>query len=252
MLIIPAIDLKSGGVVRLAQGDFKRETKYANEPWVWAKQWEDQGAQWIHVVDLDGAKTGHPVHLEALRKIVKTVNIAIEFGGGLRNLESARQALDAGAKRIVIGTKALEESFLKTLISSFGSQIAVGLDIREGKIQTEGWLSKVETNSLESTCSRFETCGVKTLVFTDTARDGMLEGPNLELLSKVHQMTSVKLILSGGISKLSDLEQLATLKLNHLEGVIIGRALYENKISLREAIQKFQCKKIVPSSTRHT
>ena len=242
MLIIPAIDLKDGMVVRLTQGAFDAQTVYSQAPADVMLKWQKEGAKLVHVVDLDGAREGVRKNLGSLKNILTVAKIPIQFGGGLRTFEAVQDVLKIGIHRVVIGTKALDTQLLKRLVQAFGDRIAVGLDIRNGVIQTEGWQSGDKTLTPEKFCEQLESIGVRTVVITDVARDGMMQGPNIELLKKLLKTAKINLIASGGISSASDLENLANLKAKNLIGAIIGKAIYEQKIKLDEVIPKFQSK----------
>lgn len=236
MILYPAIDLYQGKVVRLSRGDFQAETVYSMDPPAQAKTWESEGADWIHVVDLEGAKTGELRNLSWVLKIRQTVGCSLQVGGGLRKAEDVELLLKEGVNRVVIGTKALDQKFFLDLLERFGSQVAVSLDTREGRVQTEGWL-KESGESLESMLKRFNEFALSTVIYTDIARDGMLQGPNLEGLAQVLEWSRSRVILSGGISVLSDIEQCRNLKQPNFDGVIMGKALYEKRFELRDAVR---------------
>jgi phosphoribosylformimino-5-aminoimidazole carboxamide ribotide isomerase len=240
MKIIPAIDLRKGQVVRLTQGDFSRETRYTHKPADIARQWEGEGAQLIHVVDLDGAKEGKPINLDSLMDIISSVRIPIEFGGGLRSEAAVIDILDRGVSRVVLGTKALDQIFIKKLVTRFREKIVVGIDLKDAFAQTQGWLKESKLKSLPAFLEFLETVGVKTVIITDIKRDGTLTGPNRELLQTVLATTKMDVILSGGVGNISHLEILSEIKNKHFVGVIVGKALYEMNVSLHEAIQTFQ------------
>ncbi len=234
--IIPAIDLRNGKVVRLTRGDFSRETVYSAAPEEVAKKWELEGATMIHVVDLDGALSGKRKNLGSLKNICSVAKIPIQFGGGLRSLESIREVFSVGVSRAVVGTKALDLKLLKQMINRFGNRIVVGLDVRNGNIQTHGWSKQVQVVKIDSFCTEIEKVGVKHLVYTDVSRDGTLLGPNLEMLQKLATHTKLNVIMSGGISKLKDIGAIKALRCTHISGIIVGKALYERRFTLTEAI----------------
>ena len=240
MLIIPAIDLKSGLVVRLTQGAFDSQKVYSQSPADVMLKWQKEGAKLVHVIDLDGARDGVRKNLGSLKNIISVAKIPIQFGGGLRTFEAVKEVLEAGIYRVVIGTKALDFKFLKRLVDTFHEQIAVGLDIRNGMIQTEGWKTANDSQKPELLCRELERVGVQTIVVTDVSRDGMLEGPNLQLLKTMLNATKMNLIASGGVSSAKDLQDLINLRAHNLIGAIIGKAIYEQKIQLDEVILKFQ------------
>jgi len=236
MNIYPAIDLYQGKVVRLKRGDFNQETVYSQDPAAMAVQWERQGARWLHVVDLEGAKTGVLQNLESLKKIRQAVACKIEFGGGLRSEETIRQVLDLRIERVVIGSKALDEKFLRRILELFGSRVAVGLDIRDGKVQMEGWLKEGGQN-LETAVQWLNNFPLETLIYTDIHKDGMMEGPNFEGLQMILGQSRARVILSGGIGSLEDVRRAALINHPGFEGVIMGKAIYEHKFSVEDAIQ---------------
>lgn len=240
MLIIPAIDLRKGRVVRLTKGAADEETAYSDSPVEVFQKWQDEGAKLVHVVDLDGAMEGTPANLNAVRDILKIARIPIQFGGGLRSIESVRSILEAGVARAVIGTKALDQDFVKKLAEQFRERVAVGIDLRNGVIQTHGWTSGEPGQAIEPFLRLLEKEGIKTVIVTDVNRDGTLAGPNLALLGQVLSKTRMDVIHSGGISELAHVEGLARITSKNFKGVIVGKALYEKKFTLLDAIGKFQ------------
>lgn len=236
MLIIPAIDIRGGKVVRLSQGDFHQETVYDDDPVEVARKWESEGASLLHIVDLDGAREGKSVNLELVRKITSEVVIPIEMGGGVRNLETVREVLNKGVSRVVLGTPACSRpDLVKEACQEFGERIAIGIDVKDGLVAVRGW-TELTSKEAVTLAREIENLGVKTIIFTDVRRDGMLTGPNLKSLEEILQETNVSLIASGGISNLEDVKNLKRLEREGLEGVIIGKALYEGRIELKEAI----------------
>lgn len=236
MLILPAIDLRGGRCVRLFQGDYGRETAYSEDPVAVARGFEADGAQWIHVVDLDGARGGAAVHLEILRNIRDRTGLRIEFGGGIRTLESAHAALAAGADRVLLGSVLVKDpEGAAGMLSDLGKQAVAMIDGRAGKVAIEGW-TDAPGPSIVSLVRWACEVGAKRIAVTDIERDGTLEGPNLELLGEVLQASSVPVIASGGVSCMADLEALSSLPYGKLDGVIVGKALYEGRFTLAEAI----------------
>ncbi len=235
MNLYPAIDLYEGKVVRLARGDFQKETVYSHAPEEIAKEWERQGARWLHIVDLEGAKTGILKNLSSVIKIRKAVKCKIQLGGGLRNQEALNQVLNEGIDRCVLGTKSLDETFLKQSLEAFGSKIAVGLDIQKGIVQLEGWL-KASQLDLPAAIEFLNHFPVETLIYTDIQKDGMLEGPNFQGLKEVLEMARARVILSGGVGQLDDIKKAVEISNTNFEGVIIGKALYEKKFKLSDAV----------------
>ncbi|NQT75734.1 MAG: 1-(5-phosphoribosyl)-5-[(5-phosphoribosylamino)methylideneamino]imidazole-4-carboxamide isomerase [Candidatus Omnitrophica bacterium] len=236
MLIIPAIDILKGKVARLYQGDFNKEKFYSDDPCETALTWQKKGANFLHIVDLDGAKSGQIKNKDLIADIIKNVNAACEVGGGLRSEKDIEYFLEAGAMRVVLGTKAFEDiDYLKKLVSRFKEKIVVSIDFAGEKVVKKGWQEETDM-SPEDAIGRMQEIGVMTIVATDTSLDGTLEGPNIQRLKKILASTSISVIASGGISGLDDIKQLKEIETENLEGVIIGRALYEGKIDLEAAI----------------
>lgn len=233
MLIIPAIDIKNDKCVRLTQGRFDKATIYNDDPVKVAKGFEKDGAKMIHVIDLDGAKTGKPVNLGTIKNIIKSVSIPIQVGGGIRIQETIKILLDAGVSRIILGTIALEdEGELKKILRKFTSKITVAIDTKNGKLMEKGWLKNSDKNTL-ITALELEALGVKRFIYTDVIKDGTLTEPNYKEIANLIKNLSVPIIASGGISSINSIKQLKTIG---VEGAIIGKALYEAKINLKEAI----------------
>lgn len=235
MLIIPAIDLRGGKVVRLIRGDYSQETVYSDDPIKVAEDWRNKGAELIHVVDLDGALKGKPINLEAIKKIAGC-GVGIEVGGGLRERETIEQLFKIGVRRVVLGTKAVTDpDFLKTMIKEFGEGIAVGIDEAAGKVKTEGWRTETPLKRVDL-ARQVEKLGAKTIIYTDISRDGTLTGPNLAGLEEILDAVKLDVILSGGIGGYEDLDNAKRLESKGLAGIIIGKALYDERIDLKEAI----------------
>ena len=233
--VIPAIDLKDGRAVRLVQGDFDQATVYGDDPPAVARRWQDTGAARVHVVDLDGSKAGSPVQLDTVRAIVGAVSVPVQLGGGLRSLEHVQAALDAGVERVIIGTAALEDpAFLDAALARFGERIVGGVDARDGKVAVRGWVETSGTDAIDFARS-LAGRGVRTIVYTDVARDGMLKGPNVEAMERmVKAVPGVAVIASGGVSDLGDLVALAEVG---AAGAIVGKALYTGAVDLEAAIE---------------
>ncbi|MBC7328515.1 1-(5-phosphoribosyl)-5-[(5-phosphoribosylamino)methylideneamino]imidazole-4-carboxamide isomerase [bacterium] len=232
MLVIPAIDLLNGKCVRLYRGEYDKAIFSLDDPISIAISFEREGASWLHIVDLEGAKLGKPCNLSVVKAICENTNLSVQLGGGIRTIEDIEKALDLGVKRVILGTTALDKDFLKKILQIYGDKIAVAVDSKGGKIAVEGWLKETEMD-LESFVMELEKLGVACLIHTSILRDGTLEGPNYEEIKKVRAIFSRTLIASGGISSLKDLHQLKELG---VDGAIIGRAIYEGKINLKEAI----------------
>lgn len=234
MIIIPAIDLKGGCCVRLRQGRADQTTVYGDDPVAMARLWRDQGACCLHVVDLDGAFAGKPVHTELISRIAAAVNIPMEVGGGLRTDEDVTAILTSGAAQAIIGTRALVDSIaLKRMIMHWGDRIVVGIDARDGFVQVKGWVETTRTKAIDL-ARQVEALGVNTIIYTDTATDGMLAGPNINALDQMCRAVRCRVVASGGVSTVEHLRQLVRLNHANLHGVIVGKALYEGQTLLPE------------------
>lgn len=238
MQLYPAIDMKGGKCVRLTQGLFDNVKVYSDTPADMAKLWVSQGASFLHIVDLDGALAGRSVNEEAIRAIVKSVDVPIQLGGGIRSAEAVQYMLDLGITRCIIGTRAAEQpEFIRELIERFGAdRIVVGVDAKNGMVAVEGW-EKVSSLTAVDLCMQMKEYGVKHIVYTDISRDGTLTGPNVTYTKMLTEQTGLDVIASGGMSCMEDL---ITLHENGIQGAIIGKALYEKKISLPEAVARFE------------
>jgi phosphoribosylformimino-5-aminoimidazole carboxamide ribotide isomerase len=234
MLVIPAIDIKDGKVVRLLQGRFDESIVYSHDPLETAKVWQKDGADRIHFVDLDGARTGEVKSIAVLREIVGNIKIPVQFGGGLRSREDISSVLSAGAKWAVVGTKACEDlSFINEIVNEVGEQIIASIDVKFKQVATHGWAQISETGDVDL-IRKLKDIGIKLFIYTDISRDGTLRGPNIKEIKRVLQETEVSMFYSGGISSLEDIKNLKTLESNGLVGVIIGKALYEDRIHLMQ------------------
>jgi phosphoribosylformimino-5-aminoimidazole carboxamide ribotide isomerase len=234
VLIIPAIDLRGGQCVRLRQGDYNRETVFGSDPVAMAKHWVNKGAQWLHIVDLDGAKVGRPVNGDIVHRIVEAVPVPCQLGGGLRSEADIQTALDSGARRVVIGTKALTDAeWLTRVCRLFPDRLLVGIDAIDGRVAVQGWLQVSERSAVEFAreCADLPLAGI---VYTDIRRDGMLDGPNFEAVAEMSAAVPIPVIASGGITTLDDIRRLAGIKISDC---IVGRALYEGRIDLTQAIR---------------
>ena len=234
MQVIPAIDVRGGRCVRLWQGDFEQETVFGVNPAAMAERWEAEGAARIHLVDLDGAKEGRPVNVEAVRQIVDRVRVPCQLGGGIRDQATIAAWLEAGVDRIVVGTQALRDpDWFARMAEAFPGRLMLGLDARDGRVATQGWL---ETSTIAAIvlAQQFDFLPLAGIVYTDIARDGTLEGPNLGAIEALCRSVRTPVIASGGVGTLGDLERLAMLP---IVGCIIGRALYEGRFSLSEALR---------------
>jgi phosphoribosylformimino-5-aminoimidazole carboxamide ribotide isomerase len=235
VILYPAIDIRGGGAVRLTQGDYERETRYDADPVDAAARWAGHGARFLHVVDLDGAKTGQPQNLGAVRRIAAGVSCPIQVGGGLRDAASVEDVLRAGAKRVVIGTAALRDpAFLEAMLQRHGDRVVVSVDARGGRVSIAGWTETSEVDAAVA-ISDLSTRGVPRFLFTPIEVDGTMEGPNLGELDRVAAATSAEILYSGGIGDLDDLRTLAVTAAPNVTGAIVGRALYENRFTVAEA-----------------
>ncbi len=236
MKVIPAIDIRGGRVVRLIQGDVELETVYSDSPIEIAEKWASFGVELIHVVDLDGAMEGQLKNLNIVKEIVKKVKPKIEFGGGVRDEASIKTVLDAGVDKVVIGTKALDEKFLDKIKSEFKDKIIVSIDAAQGMVRTKGWVFATKIKAIDL-ANKVEKLGIKRINYTDISKDGTLEGPNIKSLKELIKATKLDIVASGGISTIEDVKNLKPLEKDGLIGIIIGKALYENTIDLKEAIK---------------
>lgn len=233
MQIWPAIDLRGGKCVRLRQGDYQQETVFGDDPAEMARQFVDAGARLLHLVDLDGARDGLSVNRQAVRDIIRAVNIPCELGGGIREEATIQDLLDLGLHRLVIGTKALKEpSWLADMVQKFPGRLAVGIDAKDGRVATDGWLevSSVQATELVRT---LDPLALAAIIYTDIAKDGMMEGPNFSAMAEMKQASKHPVIASGGVTVASDVTRLAQLG---LDGCIIGRSLYEGKLTIPSAL----------------
>lgn len=238
MVIIPAIDIKDGKCVRLAQGDFDRVTTYANNPVDMAITWVEQGAELIHVVDLDGSVAGLPRNANIVLEIAKKVDIPIQVGGGIRDMETIEFYLSNGVGSVILGTAALhDEKIVRDACDTFPGKIILGIDALEGKVAIRGWTQKTEQSAVDL-ARRYENHDVKAIVYTDILRDGMGTGINLEATKALARTVSIPVIASGGVASIADIRKLLAIEDCKIYGVIIGRALYTGAVSLEEAIQE--------------
>lgn len=237
MIVIPAIDLSEGQVVRLERGEMARRTVYSDDPGAMARRWQDEGAERLHVVDLDGAIAGRPVNLEALRAIVAAIEIPVDLGGGLRTLDDIAAVLDIGVRWVLLGTSALTSpEVLAAALARFGDAICVSIDARDGRVAIEGWVETSDLPALEL-ARRVEALGVREIVHTDILSDGMLSGPNLPALREITAGTNLRVIAAGGVKTLDDIRALRELEPLGLVGAISGRAIYTGDLPLAEAIR---------------
>jgi phosphoribosylformimino-5-aminoimidazole carboxamide ribotide isomerase len=235
VILYPAIDIRGGKAVRLTRGDYAQETVYDQDPAEAAKRWAAEGARFLHVVDLDGARSGRPLNLEAIERIAAEAEPPLQAGGGLRDLEAIGAVLDCGAERAVLGTAALtDRELLRAALDEYGEQIVVSVDAREGRVALQGWTESGEKETAQAV-SELSSEGVARFVFTPIEVDGTMEGPDVERLREAAAATEARLIYSGGVGKIEHLRSLAAEAPPNLEGVIVGRALYEVRFSVAEA-----------------
>ncbi len=244
MLIIPAVDIKNGKAVRLWKGDFDKVTQYSDKPEDAALRWQKEGAKFLHVVDLDGAYSGELKNLESIKKIARVINIPFEVGGGIRDKETIKELIDLGAARVVLGTVAFEDRpLLEEIVKEYKDKIIVSVDITgKGTVALKGWIEDAgQQSSLLSFVKAISKIGINRIIYTDIERDGTLAGPQTSklgtyLINLRDSGVKMSVIMAGGISSLDDIKQLKSLKVMGLDGVIVGKALYENKFSLKDAI----------------
>ena len=237
MIIFPAIDIKDNKCVRLSQGDFNKVKTYSNEPFDMALKWKNEGASFLHIVDLDGARSEEIINKKSIEKIAKDIGLPIQVGGGIRSEEKIKSFIDMGVERVIIGTIAVEnKELLKELVSKYKEKLIVSIDAKDGKVALRGWEVISEVDSIDL-CKELEEIGIKTIVYTDISKDGMLEGPNFDIYKILSQKTFLNIIASGGISSIDDIKRLKDM---NIYGAIVGKALYDNKIELKEVLKCLQ------------
>lgn len=233
MRIYPAIDIIDGACVRLVQGDYSQKTKFADNPIDVAKKWQAMGGEFIHIVDLDGAKSGAMPNFKLISEIASAIDVPIEVGGGIRTMEAVEKYLENGVERVIIGTSALSNpEFVKAAVEKYGDRIAVGIDAKDGMVAVNGWEEVSRTSALDLAAQMAEI-GVAYIIYTDIATDGMLKGPNLEAMTEMVSKVKTNIIASGGVTTIEDVDKL---KRVGVEGAIIGKALYTDRINLSEAV----------------
>ena len=237
MKIIPAIDIKGGRCVRLYQGQMDQETVYSENPIEVAQKWQDMGASMLHIVDLDGAVTGTPVNFGIIEKMISSLAIKVQVGGGIRDAETVEKYLSIGTGRVIIGTAAAKNiEFVWGMSGFYTARIVIGIDAKDGMVAVKGWTEVTEMDAIEL-AKKFEGIGIGAIVYTDISRDGTLTGPNIKSVEKFASSVKIPVIASGGVSKIDDIKALCNMKFPPLEGVIIGKALYSGAVDLREAIK---------------
>lgn len=232
MILYPAIDIRDGHAVRLTQGDFDRETVYDADPVDAARRWEEDGARWLHVVDLDGARAGETANLDQVRRIVASVGIPVQLGGGLRDSGKVERAFSAGVERVILGTAAVRDPDLaEAIAAAHPGRVAAGVDARRGKVAAEGWTAESGLGPAEVIAQLTER-GIERFIFTPVEVDGLMEGPDLDSLTELAHSTDAEIIYSGGVGSLEDLDALGSLGLDNVTGAIVGRALYEERFTV--------------------
>ena len=236
MLILPAIDLRGGNCVRLVKGDFKQETIYSEHPEEIALRLEGEGAEFLHVVDLDGALAGEPQNMDAIKRILQAVTIPVEVGGGIRSMESIDRLLSSGVSRVILGSVAVhKEELVQEACSSYGNRIVVGIDAKKGIVATDGWEKSGGISAVEL-AKKLGAFGLETIIYTDISRDGTLSGVNVTETAHLARSSGIKVIASGGVKSISDIEKLKKRECDGIIGVIVGKSIYEGTLSLTEAI----------------
>lgn len=243
MIILPAIDLKNGQCVRLEQGLMEKDTVYSDDPAAMARHWQDEGGEFLHLVDLDGAFAGVPKNREAIEAIIAAVDIPTELGGGIRDLKTIEAYLKLGVDRVILGTVAKENpQLVAEACRRFPGQIVVGIDARNGLVAVRGWAEVTEKKAIDL-AREMEAFGVTAIIYTDIARDGMMQGPNLEATAALAEAISIPVIASGGVSSLDDIRKLLRIEASGVEGVITGKAIYSGALNLREAVELTKAKR---------
>jgi len=236
VILFPAVDIQGGRVVRLRGGDFSRSTVFSEDPLDMAQQWEDLGAEALHVVDLDAARSGEPVNFALVKTIAGALSIPVQYGGGVRSFEALERAAASDLRWIVIGTAAItQQELLASAVEDLGERLVVGVDCSDGMVATHGWHERSQMSAAPF-IDNLEAQGVRRIVFTDIATDGMMRGPNLEALARLAERTALEIIQSGGITSLDDLRRLAAMATDNVVGTIVGRALYEGAFTLPQAL----------------
>ena len=236
MLILPAIDLRGGNCVRLVKGDFKQETIYSEHPEEIALRWEGEGAEFLHVVDLDGALAGEPQNMDAIKCILQAVKIPVEVGGGIRSMESIDRLLSIGVSRVILGSVAVhKEELVQEACSAYGKRIVVGIDAKKGIVATDGWEKSGGISAVEL-AKKLGAFGLETIIYTDISRDGTLSGVNVTETARLARTSGIKVIASGGVKSISDIEELKKRECDGIIGVIVGKSIYEGTLTLIEAI----------------
>ena len=237
MIIFPAIDLRGGKCVRLIQGDFDKETVYSDDPQATALKWQSMGAKFLHVVDLDGAKVGSPQNLDAIKKILDAVEIPIEVGGGIRTLDDMKQLLTLGVRRVILGSVAVENpKLVAEAVKRFGDRVVVGIDARNGYVAVHGWGTSSNV-TVDELAKKIVAAGVKTIIFTDISKDGMLSGVNASTFAELAKSSGAEVVASGGVRSIEDIRAIKAVESDGVVGVIVGKAIYSGSLDLSAAIE---------------
>lgn len=238
MIIFPAIDIRGGQCVRLVKGDFAKETVFSQRPEIMAKRWEDEGGEYLHLVDLDGARAGQSRNLDVVEMILKTINIPVELGGGIRTMDNIKRVLEMGVTRVILGSIAVKDpELVKTACKEYGSErIVVGIDAKDGIVAVDGWGVSGEVKATEL-AKRMADGGVKHIIYTDISRDGTLTGVNAKATAEIAKVSGIKVVASGGVSSIEDIKLVKEYEQDGIEGVIVGKSIYTGALSLPEAIK---------------
>ncbi|WP_415946153.1 1-(5-phosphoribosyl)-5-[(5-phosphoribosylamino)methylideneamino]imidazole-4-carboxamide isomerase [Selenomonas montiformis] len=237
MLIFPAIDIRGGKCVRLLKGDFNQETVFSDRPEEMARQWEKQGAEYLHLVDLDGARAGHPENLETVKRILDSVSIPVELGGGIRTMENIDTVLSLGVQRVILGSVAVKDpELVRQACKKYQERIVVGIDAKDGIVAVDGWgvSGNVDVTTL---AKEMKKAGVKTIIYTDISRDGTLKGVNVKATAELARESGVRIVASGGVKSTTDIEALKPYEKDGIEGVIVGKSIYMGTLDLQQAIE---------------
>ncbi|MFV1951395.1 MAG: 1-(5-phosphoribosyl)-5-[(5-phosphoribosylamino)methylideneamino]imidazole-4-carboxamide isomerase [Nitrospinota bacterium] len=237
MIVIPAVDIRKGRCVRLLQGRKDREIVYSDDPIAMALKWEELGGELIHVVDLDGAFEGRPGNMDIIKKIIDSLGIQVEVGGGIRDLNTIEEYITGGVSRVILGTAALEDpGFVEDVCTGFPGRIAVGIDARDGYVAIKGW-TEVTQEKASMLAKRFEGLGISAIIYTDIKRDGMLVGPNINAIKELASSTDIPVIASGGVSGIGDIKRVLDIEEYGVTGIIVGKAIYDGALDFQEAVK---------------
>lgn len=237
MIIFPAIDIRGGKCVRLFKGDFEKETVFSDSPAEMARKWEDEGAEFLHLVDLDGARAGSPQNFETVKKIVAAINIPVELGGGIRTMKDADEALAVGVRRVILGSVAVRDpELVREACEKYGYRVVVGIDARDGIVAVDGWGVSGDIDAV-TLARKMKGAGVKTVIYTDISRDGTLSGVNVEATKSLAEESGLMVVASGGVSSIDDIKALKKVESSGIEGVICGKSIYTGSLSLHDALE---------------